>query len=161
MSDDLVKQLFGHFTAEWQQVAIASTVIILILGVGLTEVFKHLNLTSWFDKALPPAHWKRNVQRFAFVDAVLWSLLIMPAIVEGTLYMQAVKVLVNAMVNGVLTLLGFDTIKWAVRVFRALVIERVRAIVRRQVIEKPAQRGDDVDHDSTLVKWAKGKEPRK
>ncbi len=156
-SAGLIKQLFGHFTAEWQQVAIASAVIIFILGVGLTEVMKRLNLIEWFDDALPPNTWKRNVQRFAFVDAVLWSLLIMPAIVEGSLYMQAVKVLVNAVVNGVLTLLGFDTIKWIVRIFRAMVVEKLRALVRRQVIEKPSQRGDDIDEDSTLVKFARGK----
>lgn len=153
----LVKQMFGHFTAEWQQVAIVSAAIILILGVGLTEAAKQMNWFGWFDEALPPKAWRRNVRNFAFADAVLWSLLIMPAIVEGTLYMQAVKVAVNAVINGVLTLLGFDGIKWVVRIFRALVVEKLRALVRRQVIEKPSQRGDDIDEDSTLVKFARGK----
>jgi hypothetical protein len=148
--------LAGHFTAEWQQASIAGA-FILLLTIGLTEAAKRMQLFDFLDESLPHKLWKRNVMRFAFWLGLALTLLIMPAIADGTPYMRAMKVLVLAVANGVLALLGFETIKMLVRLFRGMVIEKLRAVIRHQVVEKPSQRGDDIDEDSTLVRFARGK----
>lgn len=153
--------LLGYFTAEWQKLAIACSFIVLVLTIGLTEASKQLQLFSFLDEALPPKEWKRNVRRFAFTLGCCWSLLILPALVDGTLYERSLKVVVLAAGGGVLACLGFDLIKLMVRLFQAVVIEKVRALVRHHVVEKPAQRGDDIDEDSTVVKFARGKDRKK
>lgn len=159
-SSSLIKQLFGHFDSEWQQIAIASLVIIFILGVGLTEVCKRLNI-AWLDSDLPESTWRRNVQRFAFGDAMLWTLIIMPAIVSGSWYVQAVKVLVMGVVNGVLTLLGFDLVKKLVKAAIYLISEKLRGYFRKKLVDEPQQRGEEVNEEKTLVKWAMGKKEEK
>lgn len=152
---DIKQQLLSHFTSEWQQIAIASACIVLVLTIGVTEVAKRLNF-SFVDAALPAAEWKRNVMRLAFWLGFGWSIFIMPAIVEGSLYERTLKVIVVAVVNGVSALLGFDTIKFTLKLFKAYVIEWVRAKVRRKLIEEPSQRHEDVNWESTIVKWANG-----
>jgi hypothetical protein len=155
-SSNIIKQLLGHFDSEWQQIAIASIVIIFVLGVGLTEVMKRLDPLGWFDDSLPEKQWRTNVRRFAFSDALIWSLIIMPAIVGGGWYVQLVKIIVVSVVNGVLTLLGFDAIKKFVRGVAYLISERLRGYVRRKIVDEPAARGEVVDGERTMVKWAKG-----
>ena len=157
----LPQQLLEHFTPEWQRVSIVSAFVILVLTVGLVEVCKRLETFDFLDQGQPDKEWKRNVMRFAFWLGFGWSVLLMPPVVGGTHYEVAVKVLVVAVANGVLSLLGFDTIKFALKMFRAYVVEWVRAKVRKKLIEEPSQRHEDVDYTSTLVKWANGKKAPK
>jgi hypothetical protein len=158
---EIPQQLLTHFTSEWQKVAIVSAFIILVLTVGLVEVCKRLETFDFLDQGQPDKAWKRNVMRFAFWLGFGWSVLLMPPVVDGTHYEVAVKTLVIACANGIAALLGFDTIKWALKLFKAYVIEWVRAKVRKKLIEEPSKRGDDVDYTSTLVKWANGRKDGK
>jgi hypothetical protein len=155
---EIPQQLLTQFTPEWQRVAIASAFIILVLTIGVTEVIKRQ--FGYPDDGLPPKEWKRKVMGLAFCLGFAWSLLLMPLAVEGSHYEVAVKVLVIAVANGVLSLLGFDTIKFALKLFRAYVIEWVRAKVRKKLIEEPSRRHEDVDWSSTVVKWANGGKPK-
>lgn len=156
---EIPQQLLGHFTPEWQRAAIASAFVIVVLTIGVTEVIKRQ--FGYPDESLPPKDWKRKVMGLAFCLGFVWSLLLIPLAVDGTHYEVAVKVLVIAVANGVASLLGFDTIKFALRMFRAYVIEWVRAKVRKKLIEEPSQRHEDVDWNSTIVKWANsGKAPK-
>lgn len=126
-SGTLIHQLFQQFTLEWQQVAIVSAIIVLFLGVGLTEVAKRMDLFGLFNSNLPKAMWRRHVQLFAFTSAFLYSVMLLPLVVLGSGYAIVAKVLVAAMVNAVLTLLGFDTIRLLARKFRQIVLDRLKA----------------------------------
>lgn len=158
--DGIVQSMLGQYTPEWQKVSIVSAFIVVVLTIGLTEASKRLQLFDFLSESLPPKDWKRNVQRFAFWLGFAWSLVIMPSVVEGTAYEMAVKVLVIAVANGVAALLGFDTIKFGLRLFQAYVVEWVRAKVRKKLIEEPSQRHEDIDWNSTVVKWAGAKKPK-